>query len=105
MRGLRSIPVWRTFSHNMQETTILVLLSKPRAAWNKVGLYLRWKWVLCWWCQFVLVCVVFVVLLVASVFASMRWLSCGGDGSKKKNKTKSVISKNVPRENLSPFQF
>ena len=32
-------------------------------------------------------CVVFVVLLVASVLASMRWLSCGGDGSKKKNET------------------
>ena len=30
----------------------------------------------------VLVCVVFVVLLVASVLASMRWLLCGGDGSK-----------------------
>ena len=32
----------------------------------------------------VLVCVVFVVLLVASVLASMRWLLCGGDDSKKK---------------------
>ena len=30
-----------------------------------------------------LVCVVFVVLLVASVLVSMRWLLCGGDGSKK----------------------
>ena len=49
--------------------------------------------VVCWWClvvlvcvsicQYVLVCVVFVVLLVASVLASMRWLLCGGDGSKK----------------------
>ena len=32
--------------------------------------------------QCVVVCVVFVVLLVASVLASMRWLLCG-DGSKK----------------------
>ena len=40
------------------------------------------------------VCVVFVVLLVASVLPSMRWLLCGGDGSKKeKKKTTSVISK------------
>ena len=38
-------------------------------------------------CQFVLVCVVFVVLLLPS----MRWLLCGGDSSKKK-KTTSVIS-------------
>ena len=36
-------------------------------------------------CQYVSVCVVFVVLLVASVLASMRWLLCGGDGSKDKN--------------------
>ena len=36
------------------------------------------------------VVVVFVVLLVASMFASMGWLLCGGDGSKKK-KTKSVM--------------
>ena len=36
-------------------------------------------------CQYVLLCVVFVVLLVASVLASMRWLLCGGDGSKKKD--------------------
>ena len=43
-------------------------------------------------CQYVLLCVVFVVLLVASVLASMRWLLCGGDGSKKK-KTRSVIAK------------
>ena len=34
-------------------------------------------------CNYVLVCVVFVVLLVASVLALMRWLLCGGDGSKK----------------------
>ena len=41
-----------------------------------------------------LVCVVFVVLLVASVLASMRWLFRGGDGSKK-TKTKSVIPKHI----------
>ena len=35
-------------------------------------------------CWYVLVCVVFVVVLVASVLVSMRWLLCGGDGSKKK---------------------
>ena len=48
-----------------------------------------------------LICVVFVVLLVASVLASMRWLLCGGDGSKKKI---SVIQKKT-RENLSPLRF
>ena len=36
--------------------------------------------------QYVLVCVVFVVLLVASVLASMRWQLCGGDSSKKKKR-------------------
>ena len=36
-------------------------------------------------CQYV--CVVFVVLLVASVLASMRWLLCGGDRSKKETKS------------------
>ena len=36
-------------------------------------------------CQHVSVCVVFVVLLVASVLASMRGLLWCGDGSKKKN--------------------
>ena len=52
-------------------------------------------------CLVVLVCgsmwlcvVVCVVLLVASVLASMRWLLCGGDGSKKK----SVIPKKMSRE-------
>ena len=29
----------------MHETTVLVLLCKPRATWNEVGLYLCWKWV------------------------------------------------------------
>ena len=54
--------------------------------------------------QYGVVCVVFVVLLVASVLASMHWLLCGGDSSKEK--TTSVISKkSVPRENLSPLRF
>ena len=47
-----------------------------------------------WLCLVVLVCVVFVVLLVASVLASMRWLLCGGDGSEEK--TTSVILKKCP---------
>ena len=47
-----------------------------------------------------LVCVVFVVLLVASVLASMRWLLCGGDGSKKKNDICNSKNK-IPRENFS----
>ena len=48
-----------------------------------------------------LVCVVFVVLLVVSVLASMRWLLCGGDGSKK-TKTRSVITEKYPaREFIS----
>ena len=51
-------------------------------------------------CQYVSVCVVFVVLLVASVLASLRWLLCGGDGSKK-TKTTSVITENIPREKFS----
>ena len=40
-----------------------------------------------------LVCVVFVVLLVVSVLASISWLLCGDDGSKK-TKTRSVITEN-----------
>ena len=83
-------PVGRTCSHHarnkhvriMQETTVMVLLCKPRATWDEVGLYLCWKWVMC---QYVLVC---VVLLVASVLASVRWLLCGGDGSKKWKKNR-----------------
>ena len=47
-----------------------------------------------------LVCVVFVVLLVASVLASMRWLLCGDDGSKKKNDICNSKNK-IPRENFS----
>ena len=37
------------------------------------------------------------MLLVASVLASMRWLLCDGDGSKKK--TRSVIAKKYPARN------
>ena len=49
-----------------------------------------------------MVCVVFVVLLVASVLASMRWLLCGGDGSKKRRKTTSGITEKYPvREFIS----
>ena len=47
-----------------------------------------------WLCLVVLVCVVFVVLLVAPVLASMRWLLCGGDGSEEK--ATSVISRKCP---------
>ena len=54
-----------------------------------------------WW--YVLVCVVFVVFLVASVLASMRWLLCGGDGSK--GKTTSVISKKCPAREFIPITF
>ena len=53
-----------------------------------------------WLCLVVLVCVVFAVWLVASELASMRWLLCGDDGSKK-TKTTSVITENTPRDNLS----
>ena len=42
-----------------------------------------------------LVCVVFFVLLVAPVLASMRLLLCGGDGSNKET-TKSVITQQIP---------
>ena len=48
-----------------------------------------------------LICVVFVVLLVASVLASMRWLLCGGDGSKKREKTISVITVKYPAKDFS----
>ena len=45
------------------------------------------------------------MLLVASVLASMRWLLCGGDSSKKE-KTTSVISKKCPaREFISITVF
>ena len=54
-----------------------------------------------WLCLVVLVCVVFVVLLVASVLASMRWLLCGGDVAEEK--TTSVISNSVPRR-IFPLQ-
>ena len=39
-----------------------------------------------------LLCVVFVVLLVASVLASMRWLLCGGDGSEKKKEKNDICN-------------
>ena len=48
-------------------------------------------------CQYVSVCVVFVVLLVASVLASMRWLLCRGDGSKEK----SVVTEKYPANDFS----
>ena len=66
---------------------------------NEVGLYLRWKWVMC---LFVLVC---VVLLVASVLESVRWLLCGGDGSIFFffEKTTSVISKKCPAREFIPI--
>ena len=56
-------------------------MCKPHVIWNV--------------CLCVVVCGgvwLYVVLLVASVLALMRWLLCGGDGLKKK-KTKSVILK------------
>ena len=55
-------------------------------------------------CKYVLVCVVFVVLLVASVLASMRWLLCGGDGSKEK-KTLSVITEKYPAREFFHHSF
>ena len=54
-----------------------------------------------WLCLVVLACVVFVVLLVASVLASMRWLLCGGDGSEEK-KTSVIPKKSVPRKRIYP---
>ena len=55
-------------------------------------------------CLFVLVC---VVLLVASVLASVRWLLCGGDGSKNEKKKNDVCNfKKMSRERiLSPLRF
>ena len=52
-----------------------------------------------WLCLVVSVCVVFVVLLVASVLASMRWLLCGGDGSEEKTDVCNFFKK-VPRKIL-----
>ena len=60
-----------------------------------------------WLCQYVSVCdsmclcVVFVVLLVASVLASMRWLLCGGDVSKEK--TKPQITGKYPVREFFPI--
>ena len=53
-------------------------------------------------CQNVSVCVIFVVLLVASVLASMRWVLCGFDRSKE---TKFVITKKIPRWIFLPLRF
>ena len=53
-----------------------------------------------WLCLVVLVCVVFVVLLLASVLASLRWLLCGGDSSEEK--ATSVISKKCPAREFIP---
>ena len=69
------------------------------------------KWVLCLvvfggvsMCQCVLVCVVFLVLLVASVLASVRWLLCGGDGSKKeKRKNDACNFKKMSHERTFPI--
>ena len=64
-----------------------------------------------WLCLVVLVCVVFVVLLVASVLASMRWLLCGGDGSEEKRLQKKSLVKNFSTtvlnqcEKLKPHQI
>ena len=55
----------------MQETHVLAFLCKPLGDVFVFGCV--------WSCSVVLVCVVFVVLLVASVLAPMRWLLCGGD--------------------------
>ena len=59
----------------------------------------------CVWLRLVvLVRVVFVLLLVASVLALMRWLMCGGDDAKK-TKTKSVITKKNLARNFVPLRF
>ena len=50
---------------------------------------------MCWNVMHCVVNCVFVVLLVASVVASLRWLLCGGDGSKKENEI--CNCKEVPR--------
>ena len=54
-------------------------------------------------CEHVLVCVVFVVLLVASVLASMRWLLCGGDGKKREKNDICNFRKNVPRAHFCNY--
>ena len=62
-------------------------------------------------CVFLLVCVSMcqyvlssLCLLVASVLASMRWLLCGGDGSKK-TITTSVITKKNPAKEFFHYGF
>ena len=60
-------------------------------------------------CQYVFVCgccwlcvvVGCVLLLVASVLASMRWLLCGGDGSKQKEKNDICNYRKMSRERSS----
>ena len=52
-------------------------------------------------CQYVSVC---VVLLVASVLSSMRWVLCGGDGSKEKNEICNN-EKKIPRGIFLPLRF
>ena len=54
-----------------------------------------------WLCLVAPAYAVFVVLLVASVLASMRWLLCGGDGSEEK--TTSVISRKCPAREFIPI--
>ena len=43
-----------------------------------------------------------VVLLVASVLASVRWLLCGGDGSKNEKTDVCNFFKKVSRERIYP---
>ena len=62
----------------MQETTGLAELCKPRATWNEVGRPLLEMGVVfvfgcVWLCLVVLVCVVFVVLLVAVDALAVVW--------------------------------
>ena len=67
---------------------------------GRVGLYLCWKWVLCLFVFECVVSVVFVVSLAGSVLASMRWLLCGSDGSKRIEKTKSAIVEQNPAKDF-----
>ena len=108
VHGPWSIPCWPT----------MFAACKKQLSWyncaSLVPLGMKWACICAgngccvWWCLVVLlcgsmcynvlVCVVFVVLLVASVLASMRWLLCGGDGSKKK--TTSEINRKMSRERI-----
>ena len=60
----------------MQETTVLVLLCKPRATWNEVGLLLCGRW------RSVLKCDVSVLCVRVGVCCFV--MLCGGDGLKMK---------------------